>query len=57
MKEEHKSNKWLHVRLTFKEYDRIQEGIGQTVHDSLSDYASRFSTGIRAQDCKTYCLN
>ncbi|SFB35759.1 plasmid mobilization protein [Algoriphagus aquimarinus] len=39
MKENNKRNKWLHVRLTFKEYESIQENFGQTVQNSLSDYA------------------
>lgn len=41
MKEEHKRNKWLHVRLTLQEYEKIQTAFGQTVQDSLSDYARK----------------
>lgn len=39
--EENKRNKWLHVRLTSKEYELIQTAFGQTVQDSLSDYARK----------------
>ncbi|WP_339880813.1 hypothetical protein [uncultured Algoriphagus sp.] len=41
MKEELKRNKWLHVRLTLQEYEKIQTEFGQTVQDSLSDYARK----------------
>ncbi|WP_339870414.1 plasmid mobilization relaxosome protein MobC [uncultured Algoriphagus sp.] len=41
MKEEHKRNKWLHVRLTLQEYEKIQTEFGQTVQESLSDYARK----------------
>jgi len=41
MKEEHKRNKWLHVRLTLQEYEKIQTALGQTVEQSLSDYARK----------------
>lgn len=41
MKEELKRNKWLHVRLTLQEYEKIQTALGQTVQDSLSDYARK----------------
>ncbi|MDR7131673.1 hypothetical protein J2X69_004037 [Algoriphagus sp. 4150] len=41
MEQENKRSKWLHVRLTFKEYKRIQKAYGETVQDSLSDYARK----------------
>ncbi|RAI88052.1 plasmid mobilization protein [Algoriphagus yeomjeoni] len=41
MKEENKRNKWLHVRLTLQEYEKIQTAFGQTVHESLSDYTRK----------------
>ncbi|PZX57621.1 hypothetical protein LV84_01749 [Algoriphagus ratkowskyi] len=41
MKEETKRNKWLHVRLTFKEYERIQTEFAETVQQNLSDYARK----------------
>ncbi|MEB2776338.1 hypothetical protein SYJ56_13530 [Algoriphagus sp. D3-2-R+10] len=41
MEEENKRNKWLHVRLTSKEYELIQHAFGQTVQDSLSGYARK----------------
>ncbi|MEB2786833.1 plasmid mobilization protein [Algoriphagus persicinus] len=41
MKEEHTRNKWLHVRLTLQEYEKIQTALGQTVQESLSDYARK----------------
>ncbi|REG76901.1 plasmid mobilization protein [Algoriphagus antarcticus] len=41
MKEESKREKWLHVRLTCKEYESIQTNFGQTVQYSLRDYARK----------------
>ena len=41
MKVENKRNKWLHVRLTLQEYEKIQVEFEQTVQDSLSEYARR----------------
>ncbi|MEB2776488.1 plasmid mobilization relaxosome protein MobC [Algoriphagus sp. D3-2-R+10] len=41
MKEDNNRSKWLHVRLTHQEYDQIQTAFGQTVQDSLSDYARK----------------
>ena len=32
-------NKWLHVRLTETEYDRIQKAFSGTVHPRISDFA------------------
>lgn len=41
MKIENKRDKWLHVRLTLKEYERIQSEFAVTVHDNFSDYARK----------------
>lgn len=32
-------NKWLHVRLTAAEYDRIHRAFSATVHQRISDFA------------------
>ena len=41
MKEENKRNKWLHIRLTDRELLKLKANLGETVHDSLSEYSRR----------------
>ncbi|MEB2779917.1 hypothetical protein U3A58_05875 [Algoriphagus sp. C2-6-M1] len=41
MKEEHKRNKWLHIRLTDRELLKLKTNFGETVDDSLSEYSRR----------------
>ena len=41
MKEEHKRNKWLHIRLTDRELLKLKANWGETVHDNLSEYSRR----------------
>ena len=41
MKEEHKRNKWLHIRLTDRELLKLKANFEETVHDNLSEYSRR----------------